>query len=318
MVRVIGIVCGTLVLCLGCDDGGEDSSADADAGTTDEVETPQSALTPPSQPGVQVRSGEFEIGAGEEFTTCAFFDLPSDEPMLVTRLEHSHRGFMHHYVLHKAGADDYEDGSIGECPPGGILFHANNPPVFPGTKDQKPFQMPDGVAYPLDARMPMLIQMHVLNTTDEAGIGELVINLHAIEDTGDIELAGVIGGGDINFMIPPNSEYTETQNCNVASPGNLFALTSHAHERMRAVDISLRLGDVLTPVYHNTDWAEPLIEYLDPPIFLDAGDGMQFSCTWVNDDDRTIEYGDLASDEMCIIFGYYYPATGDSNPCIGL
>jgi len=314
------IACLCVLPCVAC--GGEDDTggdaADAAVAPVPDAAMRVSTLDPPAAPGVQVTSGEIPVGAGEEFTTCAYFDLPSDEPLLITRLEHAHRGFMHHYVLHRAGADDYEDGSVGECPSGGILIHAANPPVFPGTKDQKPFQMPDGVGYRVEARQPMFMQVHLLNATDDAAVEELVINLHGVDEGADLQLAGIIAGGDINFEIPPGGEYTETQDCNVSSPGNVFALTSHAHARMRAVDVSLRQGGELTPVYHNTDWAEPAVEYLDPPAPLEAGDGMRFSCTWLNEDDRTIRYGDLASDEMCIVFGYYYPATGDSNPCLGL
>ncbi|MBS1124921.1 MAG: Copper type ascorbate-dependent monooxygenase, C-terminal domain, partial [Deltaproteobacteria bacterium] len=44
----------------------------------------------------------------------------------------------------------------------------------------------------------------------------------------------------------------------------------------------------------------------------------ELSCTWFNESGKTITYGESGQDEMCIMFGYYYPATLDATPCIGL
>jgi hypothetical protein len=63
-------------------------------------------------------------------------------------------------------------------------------------------------------------------------------------------------------------------------------------------------------VYFARDWQHPPILHLDPPIDLDAGQGLKLLVTYDNDTDRTLRFGLLSVDEMMILFGYYYTDTG--------
>jgi hypothetical protein len=59
----------------------------------------------------------------------------------------------------------------------------------------------------------------------------------------------------------------------------------------------------------------------EPAIDLSQGDGATFSCTWNNVLDKPLVNG-IGDNEMCILFGYAYPAnkafsmtTSDSGGC---
>jgi hypothetical protein len=41
---------------------------------------------------------------------------------------------------------------------------------------------------------------------------------------------------------------------------------------------------------------------------MEESASFSFSCTWFNPDDHEVTYGGSANDEMCFVFGYYYPA----------
>jgi hypothetical protein len=65
-------------------------------------------------------------------------------------------------------------------------------------------------------------------------------------------------------------------------------------------------------VYTTTDWEHPAILELDPPIVLEPGQGLQTIVTYDNESDVTITFGFLSTDEMMILFGYYYLGVAES------
>ena len=44
----------------------------------------------------------------------------------------------------------------------------------------------------------------------------------------------------------------------------------------------------------------------DPPIKLNAGEGLELIATYDNPLDRAVTFGFLSTDEMMILFGWYY------------
>jgi hypothetical protein len=265
----------------------------------------------PPAPGVQITSGQQPLTPGEEKTICVFLDLASDVDLHVIKLEQHNAGYAHHFILFR-GAGAHEPG-VGACPATLFIQH---PPIYPGTRNQPAFAMPDGVAISVAKHQPLILQMHLLNTTDEPVVEELRMNFHAGDPAKSYERAGVVGGSDFDFRIPPGEQYTATQRCYLG-PLKLFALTSHSHSRTKSFDIKSSATDGML-VYHNTSWSEPEVGHYEPALDLPAFSWLEFSCTWVNETTRTITYGETAEDEMCMMFGYYYPALLDITPCTGL
>ena len=86
-----------------------------------------------------------------------------------------------------------------------------------------------------------------------------------------------------------------------------FMLTSHMHMLGARFQIRLvggaRDGDI---VYESTDWEHPQTITFPQPIVLAKGQGLKSVVTWNNTTDRTVSFGLQSTDEMAIIFGYYY------------
>jgi hypothetical protein len=55
---------------------------------------------------------------------------------------------------------------------------------------------------------------------------------------------------------------------------------------------------------------------LSPQVDFDGTNGFTYQCDWTNTTDQTVQFGESALDEMCIIAGYYYPSRGIID-CIG-
>ena len=67
-----------------------------------------------------------------------------------------------------------------------------------------------------------------------------------------------------------------------------------------------RANGVETVVYTNTDWEHPVFTNYDTPLVLEAGDALVSSVTYNNVSSNTIRFGLSSTDEMDIIFGYWY------------
>jgi hypothetical protein len=84
-------------------------------------------------------------------------------------------------------------------------------------------------------------------------------------------------------------------------------LTSHMHMLGKRFQIKIvggaRDGEL---VYESTDWEHPQTLTFNTPIVLQAGQGLKSVITWNNTTSRVVTFGLQSTDEMGIIFGYYY------------
>ena len=91
---------------------------------------------------------------------------------------------------------------------------------------------------------------------------------------------------------------------------NVMMLTSHMHRHGELFEINqLSTGTLL---HRSVSYDDAPITFYDPPLVLDATDGLTFQCTHNNYDGNSIlEFGFTSEDEMCLFVGYYY---ADVNP----
>ena len=54
------------------------------------------------------------------------------------------------------------------------------------------------------------------------------------------------------------------------------------------------------------DWKHPPILNFDPPIEITNGQGLKLIATYDNPTDYTVRFGFASTDEMMILFGWYY------------
>ncbi|MEC9273408.1 MAG: hypothetical protein VX680_01840, partial [Candidatus Neomarinimicrobiota bacterium] len=82
---------------------------------------------------------------------------------------------------------------------------------------------------------------------------------------------------------------------------------SHAHEKMKEFIVEInggpRDGEV---IYWTDDWEHPPILNFDPPIEIANGQGLKLIATYDNPTDYTVRFGFSSTDEMMILFGWYY------------
>ncbi len=182
------------------------------------------------------------------------------------------------------------------------------------------FEFPEGVALRLPGDTLFDMNSHYINLLGtETLVGEVYINIYTVPPEEVKHEAIEIFVSNTNLNIPPGRTrvakmdwYVEDELDRRGAPSdavmNIITLTSHMHRHGELFEITrMSTNELLhrSIVYDNAP-----ITFYNPPLMLDATDGLSFQCTHNNyDREVPIEFGFTSEDEMCIIIGYYYLST---------
>ncbi len=264
---------------------------------------------PARKPDAILTMPAFEVAAHSEATFCADLKAPLEADRDMVRLELDMTPGSHHFILFQVIGE--RPDRAWDCGQGGGLMPAI--PVFAGQHPREAFDYPEGVGHRVRAGQQFAMQLHVVNASDEALQASAVVSMFAGSDGEVIHQDGIIGFSNDAIEIPPGAEMSFTRRCRVATGANVFSLSSHAHRRL--VDFTARTleGENVGPeVYRNDDWSNPsVVTYGDSPVQIAPGGGLEFTCRYKNLTERVVRSGSSAElDEMCIVFGHYYPGPG--------
>jgi hypothetical protein len=172
------------------------------------------------------------------------------------------------------------------------------------------YSLPAGVAVKLHAGEQLLLNLHLFNVTDApiegtSGILVQVAEADQIEHEAESVLAG-----SISFSIPPHSrDFVQSGTCTMVQDEALIAVGGHAHmhaTHIKVIAHSSIDGDV---VLSDRDFSfdASRLYGLDPLVRMKQGDKVQIDCTFDNDGDTPITFGDSSLDEMCFAGIFRYP-----------
>lgn len=279
---------------------------------------PFEALDPPAS-GLQFHLGPFDIGPNRDRELFYFEPLESQEDIFVSQVEIVMRPGSHHFIFYNFDDDvpisvfpqereirdlyDQNDALIVDnlFP---LLYHQ----FVAGTQwPRMNYRYPEGVALRIQGGKGFDLNAHYANRTDDMMVGEVYGNIHTIPESEVVHVAEILDLNHDDFSLPPNKVTTLTKEYFFNEKMNIFQLFSHAHEHMTEFRV-YKLGgqgdgDLL---YISYDWEHPPILELDPPLVLQAGEGLRLEATYNNWEDRTLRFGLRSNDEMMILFGAYY------------
>ncbi len=279
-------------------------AATPDEGPAEEAPPVITLDPPPEGAGFQL-SIEATAEPGQEVWICDVKPMPNEDIANVSWVDVRQNAGTHHLTLSTLGLSGpgtvpygrydckelYGDSSLMEDQ---IMFFGNQ-----GNAEDK-LQLPPGVAATILPGLDVIHEIHYVNTSTKPVDLYSYINAWTIPQ--DEVQTGIWGGSvrDENIEIPPASEHTEWSRCAFNEDVEILFLASHTHalgiEFTIAPFDGKEAGEV---IYTNNDWHTPKIEQFDPPIVVPAGQGFEWTCTWKNPSDKTINYGLDAADEMC-------------------
>ena len=179
---------------------------------------------------------------------------------------------------------------------------------FSGTQwPRMDYSLPPGVAFKLDAQSGLDQNSHYVNRTDSVMIGEVFTNIHTVDKSQVIHEAKILNWNKQDILLPAKKITTLNKTFTTRKPMYIGQLFSHAHEKMTEFSVIIKGGNRDGElVYWTDDWQHPPIMSYDPPIKLNVGEGLQLIATYDNPLNRTVTFGFLSTDEMMILFGWYY------------
>lgn len=269
-------------------------------------------LAPPAAgEGVQYKMVQ-KIEAGQDIEYCMFTRAP-DEGIFVNSQKVQYTEGSHHVLLMTTPYDEIPAEApegIFECDGFGDYDVIS---LVGGAQSQNSAFMeniPADVAFEIPPGAVLIMNTHYLNTAPEALEAEARINLYSIPESEVSERAGVLFW--YNFVIavePQGTGYANAQ-CPVQNDITMLDIQSHMHARGTHFEAHLldeKRGESVEMLYENEEWEEVPVKFFEPGKELSAGQWIEWTCNYENPEDRPVTQGAKATDEMCVLFGTYYP-----------
>jgi len=98
----------------------------------------------------------------------------------------------------------------------------------------------------------------------------------------------------------------------VGEPVRLLSASPHAHRTANHMRFVVEKANCETIVMHDEafNFEEQTTYAMTPPVVIESGDRVITECTFSNDTDRTITFGENTGNEMCFNFALYEPMGG--------
>jgi hypothetical protein len=314
-------LCLAAAACSGDDDGSSGQDPGDSSGSADDGDD-SSAGDDSSGGDAPVLEHEFPsigVESGQEITTmCLSWSLHNEDPLFVSTVAMNAGPGWHHsnWFYVPSGtfpADDgvwnCEDGEFDQVAAalaGGVLFAQSTQ----ATDETQSF--PEGAVLEVPRDAVVVSQIHLLNASDEAIDTGVSMKLSTVKEE-DVQIRLHPMSFDFHQLaIPPQQRSRFEAECDMVTAGGPLDATSlyyalpHYHKWARGMNIEMfggdREGEVISDVEARI--GEPLGTTLSPPLSMAGAQGIRFGCTYDNDTDRTIGYGNSGDDEMCIFLAF--------------
>ena len=269
--------------------------------------------------GIQLHLGPFEVQPNFEREFFQFTELDIDDDIYVNRIEVEMRRGSHHFLLYTFDLNTpgnalpiinqirelrNENGIINLSTLYQMQFHK----FFAGTQwSRLNYILPEGVALKIPKGTGLDQNSHYVNRTDSVVIGEVYTNIHTIEKNQVEHVAELFAFNNTDIFLPSKKVTTINKKFMLDEKYYIGQVFSHAHEKMQEFSVEIvggkRNGEL---IYWTNDWEHPPILNFNPPIEINPGEGLELKVTYNNRSSTPATFGYKSTDEMMILFGWYY------------
>ncbi|MGE0321191.1 MAG: hypothetical protein AB7K71_10125 [Polyangiaceae bacterium] len=318
------VACVMALACAGCGEhptpasdpansGGAGGAAGSGGSAGRELPPPGASLA------FSIELPEVTLEPGDEVSPCYIFplDLPADHVFINAARVITSEGMHHGNVTTRKATGT----GIRECGPdeggiaggeatdvlsgGAVLFGSSTQLV-----GEEWHAFPQGMAYRVKQGYEIVARMHYLNVSPKVVKVAPSYEWYAIECSQLTEELAPFAWAFGGFHIPPRTEHTVSSECWLTQQMKVIDAMPHMHALGTRFFASF-VGGARDGEYwlddQGFDEASDIYQYT-PAVDIGQGDGVTFGCTWNNTFDKEIVEG-IGDNEMCILFGYGYPAT---------
>ena len=179
-----------------------------------------------------------------------------------------------------------------------------------------------GYGMVLQANGSFVTNHHVINA------GATPVTVHAsfkltVQDAVDVpHPTRALSCQTTDISLPPGGKTDVTATCLAPYDLDVVTMSSHAHQDLMTFEQRFFDGTQTQPavLYTSSVWDTPLVQQMTTPLHLKAGQGITFTCHYMNQTGAQIGFGLTADSEMCAAMDdYAYPAdkTHEVPPMLG-
>jgi len=255
--------------------------------------------------------GEWELPAGEEGYRCV--RLTATEDMFVKEFQPIAPLGTHHTLLSVNETPTAPDG-VSTCTAGD-----NGHTTLLGSGVGESYSagpLPDGVAYKVAKGSQLNLNLHLFNVSETMLKGVSGTKVRTTSADKVKQFAETILAGPVSLSIPAGRSTTMGK-CTLKSDTSVFAVSPHMHQlgvHLKAV--ANRAGGMPTVTLYDGPYDFFEQRQFAASLALKAGDTIQVECTYQNDTQRTVKFGESSLDEMCFLGVYRYPIAGEGLICL--
>lgn len=300
---------------------------------------------------------KYTMPAFSEEENCVFVRTPNTETVFINGYHGRMRPNSHHLILtfSDADPDTVELGVPTACNQGELLGNrwlvgSQDPQIDVtvegngfGAEPAKEGDPEYGVALRVPPNSLIQIDLHYLNTTDQEILREAWMVLETVPEEEVVKEADMITFYQAAISIPAHETGVKTAVARCKAPTDRYVhlVTGHFHEFGTRFSVWYEAaGKTPEMVYDTVDWDVPgnafFTDRINNPdlsgiddgerwgaesgyLFVKAGDYINFQCEFDNPSDQTVTFGETGADQMCNVFGLYYPTTGNvwNCACVG-
>lgn len=255
-------------------------------------------------PHIDFVSDAYTLQPGEEKYFCYATNLPADRDIAIVKLSPTYGAGTHHILVSQAVVPE---PTFSECP---VLSKTTWVPIYAGGKDSSPLELPDNTGFtPLMRGQQVVMQLHLQNATDAPISAKTAMRIDFVDATPGLIRAGFVGFDNRSLNIPAHSDPAMNEmSCVMDQEVDVFAALGHMHKHGLHLDVS-RGAVAGAEMLYQEDWnfdAQPIT----PVSFkLKPSDDLFLRCSYRNDGDTPLVYGESSDNEMCVLVLYYAPAS---------
>jgi hypothetical protein len=290
--------------------GGGDDTMNPDGNSGSNLGTPAFELTSP----------DILLPAGQEFTKCFYFHTPNTATVAINKWVSDMTPGSHHMIMFLTPnvSNPPADGTIDEnCGGVGGGGGGTNIPqwTYASATEHYEVDMPsdDGAGKPLAqniaANSAGYIQMHYLNASDTDKMVHVDLKAYGLDSGAAYTQTDAYVTYVYQFSVPANSTgYQVNATCSTPAGSKFWTVSSHTHKQGK--DVTIKDGS--SSLYDSTDWEHPMVKnWMAAPYYSFSSGKVSWTCTYDNPGSTAINEGPSAqTNEMCMMTGYYFPASG--------
>jgi hypothetical protein len=265
----------------------------------DDANAPENSSMP-FGPGAQVfdwSTEKFSLGAGQERYLCYAKTLQED--LVINGYNSVGDRFVHHLILSRASAPEPE--GFAEC---NVAFKNSWETLFITGTGASTLEFPGDAGHTLKRGTQLIVQMHLLNAADAPVEGSLTVHMRRSAVANPRPVSNFIFG-TAAVELPPRSKTEVVGTCAAFQPVTLIAGFPHMHMLGNSMRFEVGKSEAtMQQVFSRDpfDFDSQRIDRLD--VTVAQGDLTRVRCTFDNQYEQTVGYGESTKNEMCYFVGF--------------